>query len=93
MHDFVSIKDRLPEAGQEVEAMRDYGAVVLNGGHHACGCRFGIERTRYEKGFVCDMISTGHVSHWRPAGSMQVATADDYPGLRNLLADLPPNVK
>jgi len=91
MHDFVNIADRLPEAEQEVEVLRDYGGVVANPQHHACGCRFGVERTKYTmgqmRGFVCDMISTGSVSHWRPACSMPVATVADYSGLDELSPD------
>lgn len=89
MHDFVSVAERRPDPGQDVEVLRDYGCVVMNNGHTAYGCRFGIERTRFDGGlmFVCDMISTGHVTHWRPAESLQVATVDNYPGLRDLLPE------
>lgn len=85
MHDFVSVKDRLPEGGQECEVLRDYGM------NYTTGCRFGIERTKYSttglRGFLCDAVSTGHVTHWRPAESMNVASMDDYPGLRGLFAE------
>lgn len=89
MHDFVSVKDQLPENGQEVEVLRDFGRMVANHGHAAFGCRFGIERTRFGgcgvASFDCDMVSTGCVTHWRPVESvsyMQVDSAflDDLVG-------------
>ena len=70
-HGFISTSWKLPEPGQEVEVLRDYGGIVMNERHPAHGCRFGIERTRFERGplggFLCDIASTGYVTHWRVA--------------------------
>lgn len=75
-NEWTSIKTSLPEKDREVEVLRDYGSTVLNNAHPDFGCRFGVERTTYKSGpvygFMCDIISTGKVTHWRPAGSMQV---------------------
>lgn len=70
---FVSVEEALPDHETEVEVIRDYGSTVCNPGHHACGCRFGIERTKVSKvfcGFLCDAVSSGRVIYWRYADSM-----------------------
>lgn len=71
MHDFLSINDALPSAGQEVEVVRDYSGPVMNTTSPHFGCRYGIERTVFGGPgtftFMCDVVSTGNVTHWRPA--------------------------
>jgi hypothetical protein len=91
VEDFVSIKDRLPEEGQEVEAMRIYGeSPVPNHGHRAYGCIAGIERTSFTRGmFVCDMTSTGETTHWRPAAPWPAFRANDYGKLTFTPSELP----
>ena len=79
--DFVSTKDRLPSEGQEVEAFRVFG-LVGNEFHHAYGCTCGVERTTFMRSwFVCDMLSTGITTHWKPATPWPVAAKEDYAGL------------
>lgn len=81
----------LPEEGQEVEVIRDYGRNVANPGHPAFGCRFGIEKTTTicnGRIFSCDISSTGHVTHWRPAMPAVTTYGDGYPSLTSLLSVL-----
>lgn len=88
MHDFFTVGERTPGDGQAVEVIRDYGSAVANPLHSSCGCRFGIERTRYVFGlFECDVCTTGHVTHWRPAEPMIAASIGDYPLLDRLVAE------
>lgn len=88
LHDFVSIAERLPADREEVEVLRDFGGLVSNPHHRACGCRFGVERTTFDANsrmFLCDFVSTGCVTHWRPAE--KIADASGYPGLDNLIKE------
>ena len=84
MFDFVNVKDQMPDDGAEVEVLRTVGYFAPTG-----YCRYSIERTIFSNGmFVCDMVSTGHVQLWRPADfTGEVATANDYPGLKALFAE------
>ncbi len=85
LSDFVSIGDRLPCEGQEVEVFRVFG-LVGNPCHSHYGCTCGIERTTFSSGiFLCDAATTGSVTHWKRAESWPVASGDDYPGLRDLI--------
>ena len=68
---WVSVKDRLPEPGNTVMVWRQYG-YVSNPTHPAAGRENGIERCSMMSGngvnlFICDMVSTGNVTHWLDA--------------------------
>ena len=69
LNDFFSVDEKLPNIGDGVEVFRDFGQVVGNPYHPFVGCRYGIELTKYtERGFTCDMSTTGRVTHWRHTG-------------------------
>lgn len=75
---FHNANDQLPTLNAKVEVFRDFGQVVGNPSHPHYQCRYGVEVTTYnELGFVCDLNTTGRVTHWRYAETVE-PTRGDY---------------
>ena len=78
------VSNNLPADGQDVEAIVDFGGAV-----DESECRFQIVRTKLfsSRVFACEAASSGAVTHWRPASPTPTASASDYAGLNNLIAE------
>lgn len=77
--DFVLVSSELPEAGQEVEVIRNVYYHGVSGYMRYC-----IERTTHLSSgvFTCDVVSTGAVVAWRPAEPFACPSEKDYAFLK-----------
>lgn len=83
---FISITDKLPAPGQEVEAYVEYGFNV-NPWHPSFGCTAAIERTSFDgKVFERETQGDARITHWRPAHPMN--TKPEHPAVCSAQLDL-----
>jgi len=72
--EWVSVKDRLPEDGQLVVVVHDYGMAVANPSHADYGKRYVVKVTHCSgRIFHSDIMQTGTAIKWQPLPPLPAA--------------------